>query len=340
MVPELSDAGVPQRAVEIAASYYRAASARMKEWVLKPPGTKDSSRAFRQGWAASKVFQVDQIVRGLKGQTSGWVGANVPRAYRDGIARANSQAVEAGVRVKGSGFSGSFSLIDQRSVLAFARDAAGDFSKAADSMGDRAKELLRQTAQMGLAETEIDRILAGGVIEGQPADAIRTLREELRRVHGDAVEINGRNFEVGYYAELVARTKTRQATVVARHQRLESLGLDLVAIVGLISKHFCTAFLGQVFSLSGKSDKYPAYSSLPGGGPPFHPNCSKSTRPFVEALAEESQVEDAEILPDSAKLLGMTTAKAQRAFTDLQLQAQVKERYATTARKLFGRSAA
>jgi hypothetical protein len=108
--------------------------------------------------------------------------------------------------------------------------------------------------------------------------------------------------------------------------------------VGLVSTHFCTAFLGQVFSLSGKSDKYPAYSELPGGGPPFHPNCSKSTRPFVEELASPAQLEQAEGLDDADKLLGDDPARAQRKFRDLQIHTQQKDRYSTTAQKLFGRA--
>jgi hypothetical protein len=163
----------------------------------------------------------------------------------------------------------------------------------------------------------------------------------LRAVHGDRVSIIDKNgdpmeFGVGHYADMVARTKTRQATVTARHGRLEELGLDLVSIVGRVSQYFCTAFLGQVFSLSGKSEKYPAYSELPGGGPPFHPNCSKSTRPFVEELADERQMAAAEPLEDAGTLLGMDVSRAQRAFKDLQLHAQVKDRYAMTEKKLFG----
>jgi hypothetical protein len=91
-----------------------------------------------------------------------------------------------------------------------------------------------------------------------------------------------------------------------------------------------------VFSLSGKSDKYPAYAELPGGGPPFHPNCSKSTRPFIEDLASSKQLDQADGLDDADKLLGMKPAEAQRTFKDLQIYDQQKDRYATTAKKLFG----
>src|SRR5205814_1004202 len=85
------------------------------------------------------------------------------------------------------------------------------------------------------AANQINKILAGGVIEGRPLDTIRRLKAELEEIHGETVEVNGKNFDVGYYAEMVARTKTRQATVVARHERLGDLGLDLVAIIGRLS---------------------------------------------------------------------------------------------------------
>jgi hypothetical protein len=148
---------------------------------------------------------------------------------------------------------------------------------------------LRTIAEQGLGREKLNRILAGGVIEGAPVETIRTLRDELSKIHGETVPIVDKNGDtINYaakdYAEMVARTQTRQATTIARHERLESNGVDLVSIVGRVSTNFCTAFLGQVFSLSGKSDKYPALSSLPGGAgpyppPPFHPHCSKSTRP-------------------------------------------------------------
>lgn len=347
MVGELSDSGVPQSRVEVLVRLFAAAQDRLKAIVLNPPGGTAATRAYGAGRAAQQLQQIDRILLQLKQGSLAWANQAVPQAFRDGIALAQRQAIEAGVSVDGpaaaaAAAAGDFGLIDRGTAQVFAHEIYADLAKAADSIGATARKVLRDTRQQGLGEAEINRILAGGVIEGKPAEAIRTLREALRQVHGDQVTIVGKSglpitFQTRYYAELVARTKTRQATVYARHERLQGLGLDLVAIVGLVSKNFCTAYLGQVFSLSGTSPKYPPLKSLPSGGPPFHPNCSKSTRPFVEELASERQLDLAEGDDDQAKMLNVDPATAQRRFKDLQLQQQVRERYASTAKKLFGK---
>jgi hypothetical protein len=341
--PELSSSGVPQSHVAELVRSFREAQAKLKEIVLHPPGGTEKAQQFNAARAATQLAQIERILAGLKQDAATWTGEAIPQAFHDGIKRADTQAREVGIVPDDSALKGSFALIDRGTIDVFARDTYHDLAKAADSMGDRTKRLLRATRQVGLSEIDINRILAGGVIAGKPIDTIHALRDELKKIHGDEVKVidkNGNpiNFEVGYYASMVARTKTRQATVVSRHERLGKLGLDLVAIIGRPSKNFCTAYLGQVYSLSGTSSKYPAYSSLPSGGPPFHPNCTKSTRPFVEDLASEKQLANAEGDDDQEKMLGIDATTAQRRFKDLQIYQQVKERYGTTAEKLFGKA--
>jgi hypothetical protein len=337
-----SPSGVPKNVVEVLGDLYRAAQTRFQQMVLHPTGT-ETGAPFNQARAAQQLQQVDAIVRELKVRSNAWVGKQVPAVYKTALALADKQAAEVGIRPEGSAIQGSFNLIDHPTVRIFARDMAVDLFKASDSMGETTKKILRQTAQLKLGESEIDRILAGGVIDGQPAQTIQALRKALEKAHGGKlVTIINKNgdpmsFDAKDYAEMVARTKTREAAVTARHGRLEELGLDLVMIIGRISENFCTGFLGKVYSLSGTSPKYPAYSSLPFGGPPFHPNCSKGTRPFVDELASKKQIAAAKPDEDTLKLLQVKdTGSAQRTFKDLQLRQQVESRYATTEKKLFG----
>ena len=326
----------------ILARYYTDAARRLRAIVLHPPGRTESSREFRRARASELVDQVSKIVTDLRGKAAGWTGRAMNAAWREGIANADAQIKTAFGRSAEAAIRPSFALVNAAAVKAFADStaqrqtraasgAAGDLDRAARSMGERATRLIRDTAQLGLDEAKINAILAGGVIEGTPVATIRQLREELRAVHGEQVEVRTKsggtmNFDVAYYARMVAVTKTRQATEIGRRGRLAEVGIDLVRIVGRHSNNFCTAFLSQVFSLSGTHPRYPSLDSLPGGGPPFHPNCSKSTAAFVERLATDEQREAAEPDSGSRTLIGMTPTQAQRTYKDLQLRPAAEQR--------------
>jgi hypothetical protein len=321
------------RAVSLMTQYFADASQRLRAIVLNPPGRGQKSQQFAQARAATQIRQVDSILEQLKNRTATWTGKETESAFTKGLKTAELQYAQLATRnpqlaTQQSVRFSDFSVIDQRTVEIFARDTAATLYSSVDSMGQTAKRLLRQTSQLALSESDINQILAGGVIEGQPQATIKALREQFRAVADDGwIEINGRSYKADAYARMVALTRTREATVIARHERLESLGMDLVRIVGRVSDNFCTAYLGQVFSLSGRHPRYPAISELQSGGPPFHPNCSKSTAPYVEELATETQQDVAQGLPDAQKLRGMSTSAAQKAYKDLQLRAQVEPHY-------------
>jgi hypothetical protein len=342
MTPELSNSGVPQSSADILAGYYVAAADRLKQLVIHPTGLTAASKDWRQARAASMLFQIDRLIVQLKHKAAGWLGPNLTQAMLDGVKRANAQLKAIGQLPDGVAIAASLNQVDHGTLSVLARDSAGDLYKAADSLGKNAKAALRQTAQRDISERDINAILAGGIVEGQPRHTIQQLKAALEKVNGGKVTIIDKNgdpidFDAGYYARLVVRTKTREATVRARHERLQQEGINLVSIVGRVSKNFCTAYLGMVFSLDGKSSKYPALDELPSGGPPFHPNCSKSTRPFIEDLATDRELDLAEGDDDTDKLVGMDAYQSQKAFKDLQIYQQVKDRYATTARRLFGK---
>ena len=342
MTPELSNSGLPLSVVGELVQLYAAAMDRMAAMVRHPWGRTEASKLWKQARAAQLSLQVDAVLTGLGHNTARWVETHLLQAFADGIARGQAQARAVGVDVPAITPAGSFGLIDHRAVAVIARDTVADLvgdgrrQGSAGAGADLAKRVLRASAQHDLSEADINRVIAKGVIDGTPAAAVRDLRDQFRAAGAGRVVAGGREFDASYYASMVVRTKTREATVVARHGRLADLGLDLVAIVGRISVHFCTAYLGQVYSLSGRSGTYPAYRELPGGGPPFHPNCSKSTRPFVEGLASDRQLDAAQGDDDQPKMLGIDPAEAQRRFKALQLQQQVRKNYATTARELFG----
>lgn len=103
----------------------------------------------------------------------------------------------------------------------------------------------------------------------------------LAKLRGaEFVLINGRNYALKPYSELVARTRMRQAQTEAVVKASEQYESDLVEVPFHASPcDVCSEHIGQVFSLSGKSKDYP---KLPDGGPPFHPNCLCYLRPVTE----------------------------------------------------------
>ncbi|MGB7156693.1 MAG: hypothetical protein WBD40_01425, partial [Tepidisphaeraceae bacterium] len=79
--PESSNSGVPRGESDALAQIYAEAAKRLKQIVLHPPGTKESSRQFNQARAAQLVAQVEQLRRELGQQAALWIGRNVPAAY-------------------------------------------------------------------------------------------------------------------------------------------------------------------------------------------------------------------------------------------------------------------
>jgi len=108
----------------------------------------------------------------------------------------------------------------------------------------------------------------------------------LRQLSGENfITINGRDYNLRSYAELVARTRMRESQTEATKELCKEFDNDLVQF----SKHdspceVCAPLEGQVFSVSGNDPDYPALTD--DESPPIHPNCEHNLNPTSEnALA-------------------------------------------------------
>jgi hypothetical protein len=105
------------------------------------------------------------------------------------------------------------------------------------------------------------------------------------------IEINGRHYALEPYAEMVARTRLREAQTEATKNMCGEYENDLV----LFSSHanaceICAEFEDQVFSISGTSLIHPPLN--PDVEPPLHPRCGHSISPTSdEAIAYRSETE-------------------------------------------------
>lgn len=125
------------------------------------------------------------------------------------------------------------------------------------------KALIKKARPEDIAESA----LARGTISRQIRDYL------LEKLEGeDFIRINGRNYNVRDYSELVARTRMREAQTEAVKELAKQFDNDLAEIPRHDNpcEEICAEYQGKVYSTSGK---HPDYPMLPDGGPPFHPRC-------------------------------------------------------------------
>ncbi len=108
--------------------------------------------------------------------------------------------------------------------------------------------------------------LARGAVSKQIQDYL------LGKLDGkDFITINGRNYNVKDYSELVARTRMREASTEATIEQCKQYDNDLVEIPEHENPcELCDDYVGNIYSISGETE---GYELLPDGGPPWHPNC-------------------------------------------------------------------
>lgn len=131
-------------------------------------------------------------------------------------------------------------------------------------------------------EEFIDELLGDALRAGETRGyAMKAVREFFKERFGDAqfININGRNYEMRAYADLVAKTRLRVVQTEAVLNSCKEYDNDLVQV----SDHGCDCLIceeyeGNVYSLSGRSSAYPYLDSYP----PWHPRCQHNISPTSE----------------------------------------------------------
>ena len=117
-------------------------------------------------------------------------------------------------------------------------------------------------------------------------DTERQFKDSVAGTDGEIPEVkgftdrSGRRWDLSVYARMCARTIAAQAMSEATINRLLDEDADLVQV----SSHphpedACSPYEGRVYSISGKSGRYPKLREMP----PFHPNCRHRLRPYRQA---------------------------------------------------------
>jgi len=302
---------------------------------------------FQRGKAAGLLRQIDDIEQRLVRQAAEYSTRQTARYYARAAEAADADIRAIGVDLADGSLAvgGEFARINERAVREFARQLAGDLSGMARSMTGQARRLIVGTSQRLLADAELSELVGRGLVSGGSLNSIsRALANRLTDA-GRAALASGKlsasaltdlaDLQAGYiqagkrrmplrkYSQMVAHFQIRTAVTDAVDRRLTDAGralgdedlFDLVVILGPISGDWCDFYVNKVFSRSGRSGEYPPLSSIPNGGPPFHPNCTHSLAPFVPSLATARQRLAGKL---NEKFIGIDGRSAHKKFNGIE----------------------
>lgn len=254
----------------------------------------------------------------------------------------------------------SFTTVNSTAMKAVAAAMTEQLGRAAEDLRATIGTIVQKTRQTIISEPRLRETVVGGVLTGrtgkQVADdlAAALLRkkgkispeikkrlsevgfrgdmfDEFEKVaRGQVIRVGKRRFSVRAYSNLVARTQMREVHKVGTIVRLQQNGVNHVKI----SKHpqlvkdECTPFAGNVFYVGREAKdpaEFPKLSSLPNGGPPFHPNCKHVLQPWPIAFHSNKAIGDARdqsaLLPKGLFGKGSTEVReAVVGLTDKELQ--------------------
>jgi len=192
-----------------------------------------------------------------------------------------------------------------------------DISEAIVAMEARAGRLARGDVGEVLGDDR-QRLAAAIGLGAAGAAMVASIRARVRdKLQGSLLRILGQNgriyrYGLSYYVGLAASmAKGSMQKELALH-RASELSLDLVQVSPNPSTigDYCDLYRGKVFSISGMHPIFPALSTAPNGGTPFHPWCKHTLAPFDASGLSDAKIRELANIPEDFMQLGMAGASA------------------------------
>jgi hypothetical protein len=246
-----------------------------------------SLSGFQKQRATSLLSQVNAAIAQLDMRAYRWAKNSLSESYNTGIKYAEKSLREQNV-VRGVNYDAA---IHKKAIEALVDDVSIQLLSSNTTIKAGISRLIRETQQKVLEDTEISKTIAAGITEGATREEVSnklltSFQNEIGQ--GNFIKVGSKQYDPADYAELVARTRTREATTLGTINTALQYGVDLVQV----SEHedidgidICNEFEGKIFSLSGTSKIYPELTQRP----PFHPNCRHVLTPITaEGAAKRS----------------------------------------------------
>lgn len=234
--------------------------------------------------ANALLREVNTLTKVLDVKARSWAEKSMPLSYDRGLDIAAQRIKAQGV----SRFVNYDAKVHTSAVEILIDGVTLDLLTANNNMKNQIARYVRATQQQAIKDEQISKMIAEGIIEGQTRREVsNALLKEMKKnlEDGRFIPINGRNYRVDSYAELVARTRTREATTNGIVNTATYYGMDLVQWDAHEEPcEDCQQYSGRVYSISGTHPDFPALEEQP----PIHPNCRCVIVPVTEDHLESS----------------------------------------------------
>ncbi len=225
------------------------------------------------------LIDIQRIMLLLDDRAQDWIDDAVARAYWASAENTGAYLVGMGL-VARQAESPAFAQLHKGAIDVIAQNMTGNLRNAHQFVGRTVDDIFRRVA----LEQAARKMSSGATIRDMRQQVIDQLT--VRGLPGFR-DRAGRLWRLDTYADMVARTTTREAASVAVLNQCEAFGVDLVKVTEHSPTcHLCAPIQGKVFSRSGKDGGYPELSSRV--TPPIHPNCRHVLAPYIRELDQQA----------------------------------------------------
>ncbi len=242
--------------------------------VLKVLLQKEAKKAKTTWYYKQHLKQIMEILNQLDRDAAQWIQENIPKIYQQNYTQVLAYINKIGMQ---KDINPSFAQIHQRAIDIIAQNMYDNLRQATNYAGRRINDYYRRAA----LEAEAEKFTVGQTWQEMAKNLEQKLLSKGLTGFKDKL---GREWRLDAYAEMVARTTTREIATVATINACQEFDIDLVKIsTHYPTCHLCAPIQGKVYSLSGKDKRYPKYGE-DGVVIPRHPNCRHVLMPYVREL--------------------------------------------------------
>lgn len=240
--------------------------------------TVESKRTVTQ-YRKELLQQVNKELALLNSRATPVMENLIKESYIKGIIYTNRKLSKKMKSTKEADILKELSKTHRKTIIVFIRNKLNDLNDVNYFIGRQIKDTIQEAVNeaIGLKLTTNETLVEckKNILKKFSEQGITAIKTK-----------NNRYIRMDAYANMVARSTTREVTNTATILQVSELGYDLVKM----SEHsgacpLCEQYQGRVYSISGKDLRFPkldvAFSS---GYANIHPNCRHTLEPYVEEL--------------------------------------------------------